>query len=77
MSKYHVTEYSVGQVIEQLHYGKFEVVRVCSKPTKEKHTGFKQEILSLLMNPVLSLLIKLNHSHHSLEGTVFYLARNA
>jgi ubiquinone/menaquinone biosynthesis C-methylase UbiE len=77
MSKYHVTEYSVGQIIEQLHYGKFEVVRVYSKPAKEKYTGLKQEILSLLMEPALSLLIKLNHSHHSLEGTVFYLARNA
>jgi ubiquinone/menaquinone biosynthesis C-methylase UbiE len=76
MSKYHVTEYSVGQIFEQLHYGKFEVTKVYSRPLKEKYTSFKKQVPSYLMKTVASLLIKVNHSHHSLESTVFYLARN-
>lgn len=75
MSKYHVTEYSVGQIFEQLRYGKFEVVKVYSKPIREKNIGFNRQTLSYLVRSILGLLINGIHSHHSLESTVFYLAR--
>jgi SAM-dependent methyltransferase len=69
ISKLHVTEYSVGQVKEQLRHGGFDVVRVLSRRMRGG-------------SPVRALVIfgiggflKLIGSHHSLEGTVFFLAR--
>ncbi len=75
MSSYHVTEYSVGQMVEQLHYGKYKVTRVYSRSIKEKNSSIRQLLSSVLIKPVASLLIKVTHSHHNLESTVFYLAR--
>jgi len=69
MSKHHVTEYSVGQVIEQLSYGEFRVTKIASKPIKLNK--FKAE----MARQIISIVIKLVGSHHQLEATVFYLAR--
>jgi 2-polyprenyl-3-methyl-5-hydroxy-6-metoxy-1,4-benzoquinol methylase len=69
MSKHHVTEYTVGQVIEQLAYGEFDVQRVCSRPIRLN--SLKAE----LMRRLLSIMISLVGSHHQLESTVFYLAQ--
>ncbi len=71
MSKHHVTEYTVGQVKEQLAYGGFEVRKILSKPIS---------VGSLKANAtrwVLSKLISMVGSHHQLEATVFYLAQEA
>jgi len=69
MSKYHVTEYSVGQVIEQLSYKGFKVTRCFSKPLKS--SSFKAKVAEMF----LSLCISITGSHHQLESTVFYLAQ--
>lgn len=68
MSKHHVTEYSVGQVIEQLRYGGYQVDRILSK-------SIKRGILKSAIKALFSVLISLVKSHHRLEFTVFYLAR--
>jgi len=67
MSEYHVTEYTVGQVIEQLRFGGFEVIKVFSKPIRDNYLQF---ILVKILSPILALI----GSHHQLESTVFYLA---
>ncbi len=75
MSRHHVTEYTVGQVLEQFRYAdmKAEAIdRPWSGPTYNLATFFAYKVAS----PVLTRLLRLIGSHHSLEQTVFYLARN-
>lgn len=69
MSRHHVTEYTVGQVIEQLRFGRFEVSGVVSDPIPPEH--WRQR----LVYNALSWWLRRVSSHHQLESTVFYLAR--
>jgi 2-polyprenyl-3-methyl-5-hydroxy-6-metoxy-1,4-benzoquinol methylase len=69
MAEHHVTEYSVGQVIEQLKYGGFEVVRCYSKPYKSANLKFE------VAKKLFSVFASVTGSHHQLESTVFYLAQ--
>jgi 2-polyprenyl-3-methyl-5-hydroxy-6-metoxy-1,4-benzoquinol methylase len=69
MSKQHVTEYSVGQVIEQLTYGGFHIEKIISRPISLKK--FKDRIRRTLVSAWVSFV----GSHHQLEATVFYLAK--
>jgi hypothetical protein len=71
MSRHHVTEYTVGQVKEQLAYGGFEVRRILSSPISEG------SIKASIAKWILSQLISLVGSHHQLEATLFYLAQEA
>jgi 2-polyprenyl-3-methyl-5-hydroxy-6-metoxy-1,4-benzoquinol methylase len=69
MSDHHVTEYTVGQVKEQLTFGGFQLVKVYSPPIKEKRMIFN------FLKSIVFILLKLVRSHHILEGTIFYSAR--
>ena len=69
MSKHHVTEYTVGQVAEQLAWGGFEVKKIISKQILEG--SYKARIAK----GIFSLLIGFIGSRHQLESTVFYLAQ--
>lgn len=71
MSEHHVTEYSVGQILEQLRYGGFQVIKSFSKPIAT--CGVSKKIIKMLF----SVLVSLTGSHHQLESTIFYLARQA
>jgi len=68
MSRHHVTEYTVGQVKEQLSYGGFEVKKVLSRPISEG--SLKANVARMVLSTVVSMV----GSHHQLEATVFYLA---
>jgi 2-polyprenyl-3-methyl-5-hydroxy-6-metoxy-1,4-benzoquinol methylase len=67
MSSQHVTEYTVGQVTEQLVYGGYNVKRVLSSPIQDEN--LKVRVVRWLCRMCLSL----NRSHHQLESTVFYM----
>jgi 2-polyprenyl-3-methyl-5-hydroxy-6-metoxy-1,4-benzoquinol methylase len=69
MSPHHVTEYTVGQVVEQLAYGGFQVRRILSRPISGG--TLKAEVVRRL----LAMWMALVGSHHQLEATVFYLAQ--
>ena len=69
MSDQHVTEYSVGQVVEQLKYGGFRLQTILSRPLAGNGLKFRAA------RWLLSMSISLVGSHHQLEETVFYLAR--
>jgi len=69
MSEHHVTEYSVGQVIEQLRHGHFHLRKVHSKPIQ------LSRIRAKLARRLITMMISLVGSHHQLESTVFYLAQ--
>jgi hypothetical protein len=69
MSRLHVTEYTVGQVKEQLAYGGFEVRRILSRAISAG------SIKANVAKWIFSQLISLVGSHHQLEATVFYLAQ--
>lgn len=71
ISRHHVTEYTVGQVKEQLEFCGFKVRKIMSRPIS---TGSLKANLARL---VFSKLISMVRSHHILEATVFYLAQEA
>lgn len=77
ISDYHVTEYSVGQIIEQLRYGKYEVVRIPRKSIPIEIKTFKDFLIYKIAKPILFVYLNLIHSHHCLESTAFYLAKSA
>ena len=68
MSKLHVTEYTIGQIKEQLYYANFEVSQVYSESIRE------QRVPVHLLKMVLGFVLRVIKSHHVLESTVFYLA---
>jgi 2-polyprenyl-3-methyl-5-hydroxy-6-metoxy-1,4-benzoquinol methylase len=74
-SCHHVTEYSVGQVIEQMRWGGFEVEKTAGNLVYPASYGVKAFIQFFLVAPLLTSLLKLSGSHHRLGLTVFYLAR--
>ncbi|MBT2133575.1 methyltransferase domain-containing protein [Croceibacterium sp. LX-88] len=69
MSRHHVTEYTVGQVHEQLAFGGFEVAKAISR--RNPAGGFKDNAARAVFNAWRLL----SGSHHELESTIFYLAR--
>jgi len=71
ISNRHITEYTVGQVKEQLRYGGFDVEEVVSRPVDLG--SFKANVV----RNVFRIAAKAVGSHHSIDPTVFYLARNA
>jgi ubiquinone/menaquinone biosynthesis C-methylase UbiE len=71
ISSKHVTEYTVGQVKEQLRYGGFDLEEVVSRPVDLG--SFKANAV----RNVFRIVAKAIRSHHSIDPTVFYLARNA
>lgn len=71
MSRNHVTEYTTGQVIEQLNHAGFKVTRCFGSPAGE--TALKDSIYKALF----SSLISLAGSQRHLETTSFYVARHA
>lgn len=74
-SSLHVTEYTVGQVIEQLSYSGYEVIDVISEPITRSLNSMNELVVYKVIKPVLEYLLKFFRSHHSLESTVFFLAR--
>jgi ubiquinone/menaquinone biosynthesis C-methylase UbiE len=71
ISKHHVTEYSVGQVLEQLSYGGYEPLKAFSRFIAPR------AVWARLVKVALFLGITVLRSHHQLEDTVFYLARRS
>jgi 2-polyprenyl-3-methyl-5-hydroxy-6-metoxy-1,4-benzoquinol methylase len=69
LSRSHVTEYTVGQVVEQLAYGGFRVKRILSRPISARN------VKAYLVRWAFAAFIRLVGSHHHLESSVFYLAQ--
>ncbi len=74
LSPLHVTEYTVGQVIEQLRFGGFDA-KVFNEPWHAPASGVAQLTLHKVLRPLASGYLKMVHSHHSLEWTVFFIAQ--
>ena len=74
ISKHHVTEYSVGQVIEQLRYCGYETT-VLNHPAKLPTSTLSSYLVQRMVTPLVRLYLSLCGSHHSIEWTVFYSAR--
>jgi ubiquinone/menaquinone biosynthesis C-methylase UbiE len=71
MSSYHVTEYSIGQVKEQLRWENFKTECVYSPPIKASNIVFT------VIKAFMRFWLKIINSHHVLESTVFYAARKS
>lgn len=74
-SSKHITEYSVGQVSEQLTSGGYQLNDIISSPIKYDMNTFKQRIIFMIIYPLVKWWLQRMNSHHSLESTVFFLAR--
>jgi hypothetical protein len=78
VSRHHVTEYTVGQVIEQLTYGGFKIVLIEGKPERLwADSTLKTLIKYRILMAVVCFYTKAVRSRNSLATTVFYLARKA
>src|SRR5258708_11549805 len=75
-SQLHVTEYSVGQVVEQLRSGKFDLVKHYSEPLKRIDISLSKRFTYELVLPLLRIAFAMYGREHDLEGTVFFLAKN-
>lgn len=69
ISNLHITEYSIGQVKEQLKSGGFEIQHVFSPSIREKRISFR------ILKVILKLYLRIIRSHHILEATAFYSAK--
>lgn len=74
-SSHHVTEYTVGQVIEQMRWGGFEIEQIEGGLVAPADSGAKTFIKFRLIAPLLQAVISSSRSHHHLGHTVFYLAK--
>lgn len=74
-SQHHVTEYSVGQVIEQMRWGKFDIERIEGELVAPGETSANTFVKFRLIAPLLQAFISTSGSHHKLGHTVFYLAK--
>jgi len=77
MADNHVTEYTIGQITEQLRFVNFTVEKTYSKTKKEIPKSIKEFIAYKIAKPILGLYIKLIKSHHCLESTVFFLSKKS
>ncbi|MFX1453245.1 MAG: class I SAM-dependent methyltransferase [Promethearchaeota archaeon] len=77
ISKYHVTEYSVGQIIELLSYSGFKIKTIISKSIT-KSNGIKKTITNIIVKIIKFFIQRwLNRigAPYTLEATVFFLAQ--
>ena len=74
MSPHHVTEYSVGQVMEQLKWRGFEVRKIYSKPASSRARTVMSMVAYHLMLPIMKTYLRVINSDHILESTAFFLA---
>ena len=72
-NSHHVTEYTVGQVLEQLEYGGFQVRSVVGQPMNARIDGLRS-LAREGVGRILQAYLRLVGSHHQLGSTVFYLA---
>lgn len=75
MSSQHVTEYSVGQVVEQLQHAGMSVVERHATRISTTPNGIKEWCLLRLFAPIARLILTLAGRSESAESTVFYLAQ--
>ena len=76
ISKHHVTEYTVGQVVEQLRFGGFDA-QIFNESLYLSRPNLSNWIMRICMRPLALIYLRLVGSHHSLESTVFYVAKKS
>ena len=69
ISSHHITEYTVGQVVEQLRFGGYETKRIIGKHVPSSNWKFRGAHF------LFSAWCSLVRSSHSLEPTIFVMAR--
>lgn len=77
LSPNHITEYSIGQILEQLNFVDFEIIQIVSKNIKEKQAGISKFTINFLIMPILKQFLRIIRSHHKLDRTIFYLAKKS
>ncbi len=73
--RFHLTEYSIGQMKELLSKAGFEITDVISEALPITQGSWKQIMRYKLLKPLLKHFLKIVGSHHNLETTVFISAK--
>jgi len=73
-SKNHVTEYSVGQVVEILNFERLDIKQIYSRKS-HKVDNIKLFILYNIVKPAFTFLLRKTVPLHSLESTCYFLAQ--
>lgn len=74
IAAHHVTEYSVGQLIEQLQCARFRVVSILCRDNSKESASTKWKLLRAILLPILRAYVQITHSHHCLADTTFIMA---
>jgi SAM-dependent methyltransferase len=73
--RFHYTEYSIGQIKEQLERNKFIVSKIISQPIEISNVSFKTWLKHKFVKVLIQKFLEKMKSHHVLENTAFVLAR--
>lgn len=76
-SAQHVTEYSVGQVKEQLRFGGFGLAEVRSPPVEIRARTMREFLAYKVLLRLARVFLRAVHSEHVFETTVFFRARRS
>jgi ubiquinone/menaquinone biosynthesis C-methylase UbiE len=75
ISHHHVTEYTIGQVMDQLAFGGYDILRVTSRPLPIQGRNFLFTLTHKLLKSLFTFCFRLYQAEQSLESTVFILAK--
>lgn len=72
MSDLHITEYTIGQVVEQLKYGGYRNIKSLSRDIQSDFDDINGMLYKLIF--FIKRFLKKRKLEHSLCSTIFYLA---
>lgn len=76
INKYHITEYSVGQITEILSFAGFKIEKIKGlKMNKQGGSKITRILVHSILKNILAVYLSLIGSHHQIESTVFFVAR--
>lgn len=77
MSDLHITEYTIGQVVEQLKYGGYKKIKFHSREIQSDLDTINSRWKYKLILFFIQRFLRRSNLEHSLCSTIFYLAKNS
>lgn len=75
MSNLHITEYTIGQVVEQLKHGGYKEIKVSSKEIQSDFGVVGNKLKYKIIFFFIKIFLRKRKLEHSLCSTIFYLAK--
>jgi SAM-dependent methyltransferase len=77
MSSDHVTEYTVGQLVELLNHSGYELRQILGPKSKPSRWTMRSAVAHYFLKPALYGWLQMARSNHVLDSTAFFLATKA